>query len=260
MDLTGVLGDLLSKAPRESGTSNMPLTELKARALNQAEGNLDEVHCTKCHDKGYTAYVQDGILHTKECSCMAKRRSMRRARRSGLMDVLSAYRFSTFETPEEWQQTAKDTAMRFITEAAAGCWLMVSGTPGSGKTHLCTAVCGELIKAEQDVAYMLWREDGQRLKACANDKDEYNRIMRPYKTCDVLYIDDFLKGKVTDGDLNLAFDLLNARYIARKKRTIISSELTVQQILDIDEAIGSRIYERSRDYSIRTAAQNWRLR
>lgn len=260
MDLGKVMGELLSKAPRESGTSGMPLTELKAQTLNEAEGDLDEVSCSKCHDKGYVAFVQDGILTTRECSCMTKRRSMRRARRSGLMDVLSTYRFSTFQTPEEWQETAKATAMRYITDDAAGCWLMVSGTPGSGKTHLCTAVCGEMIKAEQDVAYMLWREDGQRLKACANDKDEYDRLMRPFKMCDVLYIDDFLKGNVTDGDLNLAFDLLNARYLARRKRTIISSELTVQQILDIDEAIGSRIYERSRDYSIRTAAQNWRLR
>ena len=235
--------------------------EGKARILNENQGTLDEVHCSKCRDKGYIAVVENGVLVTKECSCMGKRRSMRRARKSGLMDILSAYTFKAYQTPEEWQVTAKNKAMSFVAnENGAGAWLFVSGTPGSGKTHLCTAVCGELIKAGRDVMYMLWREDGRRLKGCANDREEYDRMMKPYRTTDVLYVDDFLKGGITEGDLNLAFDLLNARYIARKKQTIISSELDIAEILNIDEAIGSRIYERARDYWIRTAAENWRLR
>ena len=64
---------------------------------------------------------------------------------------------------------------------------------------------------------------------------------------------------MSDGDLNVAFELLNARYNARK-RTIISGERTIGAIMDIDEAIGSRIYERSKNgYCFETSPENWRL-
>lgn len=255
-----ILEGFKKQMPEEITVSDMPSMERKAMTLNEAEGSLDEVHCSKCRDKGYIASIQDGELITRECTCMAKRRSMRRARRSGMMDILTKYTFASYQAPNEWQAAAKKLAMEYVTGGDLGAWLLVSGTPGSGKTHLCTAVCGELIKAGKDVAYMLWREDGQRLKASAADREEYDRLMRPFKTADVLYVDDFMKGGITAGDLNLAFDLLNARYIARRRQTIISSELDINRLLEIDEAIGSRIYERSHGYTIRTAAENWRLR
>lgn len=72
--------------------------------------------------------------------------------------------------------------------------------------------------------------------------------MEPLKKVKVLYIDDFFKGSVTSGDINLAFELLNSRYISPDKITIISSELTIEQILKYDAAIGGRIAERAGEY------------
>ena len=80
----------------------------------------------------------------------------------------------------------------------------------------------------------------------------------------VLYIDDMYKtGKgqqPTVGDVNLAFEIINARYNDTGKVTIISSERTVEEMLDIDEAVGSRIYERSKgNYLNLYGRENWRL-
>lgn len=77
----------------------------------------------------------------------------------------------------------------------------------------------------------------------------------------MLYIDDFFKGKVSDGDINLAFTLINARY-DRRCRTIISSEWSLAEILNLDEAIGSRIRQRAESYllSAPAGAVNWRNR
>lgn len=63
--------------------------------------------------------------------------------------------------------------------------------------------------------------------------------MHELKMVYVFYIDDFIKETVTDADINIAFELLNARYNDHEKLTIISTEKS------IDEALGSRIYERS---------------
>lgn len=75
----------------------------------------------------------------------------------------------------------------------------------------------------------------------------------------VLYIDDFLKGSVSEADLNLAYQLLNARYNAAR-RTIISSELSIGEIAGYDEAIAGRIFERFEGYSFKTAKVNRRFR
>ena len=75
-------------------------------------------------------------------------------------------------------------------------------------------------------------------------------LLRQYLNAPYLYIDDLFKtGRGPDGtvapsaaDLNLAFTLLSARY-ARQAPTILSSELSADALLRLDEAIGSRIVE-----------------
>lgn len=115
-----------------------------------------------------------------------------------------------------------------------------------------------------DCRYMLWRDVSVRAKAAVNDETEYRKLVEPLKRVKALYIDDLLKtGKgqtPTTGDVNLAFEILNARYNDSRLITILSSEMTVNQILDLDEAVGSRIYERTKgNYVDLTGKRNWRL-
>ena len=75
-----------------------------------------------------------------------------------------------------------------------------------------------------------------------------------------MYIDDLFKGSVTSADINLAYEIINARYGVKELRTIISTERSMQNIIGIDEALGSRIYQRSKNFIIQTPKQNWRLK
>jgi DNA replication protein DnaC len=101
---------------------------------------------------------------------------------------------------------------------------------------------------------MLWVNDIKDLKNTINDYEEHNKLLEKYRKADVLYIDDFFKnGKERDGkvqppsaaDVQLAYDILNFRYFNPNLITIISSERTLNDIIDIDEATGGRIYERA---------------
>ena len=78
--------------------------------------------------------------------------------------------------------------------------------------------------------------------------------MKPWKTVEVLYIDDLFKTEQgrnpTTADVNIAFEILNYRYRNPELITIISSERTIQDIVKIDEAVGSRIFEKSRNCCI----------
>lgn len=232
--------------------------DLKIKAINSVRGNLKYIDCPKCLNKGYIAVNRDGHEVMEECSCMTKRRAMQRMHNSGLEDVISRYTFKTFQTAEDWQRVALEKCQAFADNPFG--WLIMTGSPGTGKTHLCTAVCGDLIKKGYDVRYFLWRTDAPVLKAYAGTV-EYEEKTRPYKTVKVLYIDDFFKSKtITDADVNLAFDILNARYNNSGLITIISSEKTIEEMLDIDQALGSRIYERKQTYIKTSGKMNWRLK
>ena len=233
----------------------MSSTAWKVKTLNDQEGPGD---CPICKGKGYIAYERDGYLLTRECQCERKRRSLLAIERSGLSGMLENYTLEAYETPEPWQVKVKDMASRYIHEGP-GKWFVVCGNPGTGKTHICTAICGAMIEAGKSVRYMLWRREAPKLKAEVNDRDSYERDLARFRDAYVLYIDDFFKGGVTEADINLAFELLNDRYNG-KGMTILSSEKTIEDILSIDEAIGSRIYERSKGYYAHLPAQNWRLR
>ncbi len=228
---------------------------------NGALPTAPEYRCELCHDTGQIIHRVPGSIEisVSECECAVKRRNALRIKRSGLADVMSRYTFEAYKTPDKQTAAIKDAALRYVAESR-GEWFVIVGRPGSGKTHVCTAIVGKLIEGGKNCKYMLWRDEVRELKALVNDNSAYRERMNLLKNVDVLYIDDFLKGRaVSDGDLNVAFELLNARYNARK-RTIISGERTIGAIMDIDEAIGSRIYERSKNgYCFETSPENWRL-
>ena len=234
------------------------LEQMRVDAYNETVGTLSDYDCPICKNKGYVACLKDRKMVLKICECMKRRISMQRLEKSGLVELLKTYTMDSYKTDRPWQKTAKKKALDFV-DAGKG-WFVISGTSGTGKTHLCTAICGMLLEKGYDVRYMIWREEAPKLKASVNDRDAYERAMNELKNCGVLYIDDFWKGNVTEADINLAFELLNARYNDRRKITIISGERSIEKILDIDQAVGSRIYELAKGNLIMTPDENYRLR
>lgn len=236
---------------------------------NAKEGDLNEFdgyNCEVCKNKGR---LFEPRLNGKrweitqvKCRCQRARRAIRALKRSGLEDVVQEYRFDNYVAKEPWQKNALDIAKRY-TEDYQDHWLFIGGASGRGKTHLCTAAAISILKKDKEVKYMLWRDEARRLKSIVNDP-QYNEDIQFYKTVDVLYIDDLFKtgrgvGKTaqmpTEADINLAFEIINSRAIQRKP-TIISSESTLIELVEIDEAVASRIKQRCGDYYVNIGAKN----
>ena len=110
----------------------------------------------------------------------------------------------------------------------------------------------------------MWREISTEGKAHIMDA-EYQNIVGPLKTVKALYIDDLFKTKKkippTDADIMLAFEIINSRYNNKDLLTIISTERSIDDIIQYDEALGSRIYHRSKNYCVSLVGDpNWRLK
>jgi DNA replication protein DnaC len=232
--------------------------------LTEIDRSLISSHskCETCKDTGYINRTDDeGYVYGAECKCLKAKRARRRIEKSGLAHMLDRCTFDAFETHEPWQAEIKRCAETCVNEPS---WFYIGGEVGCGKTHICTAIVGELLNRGRSARYMLWRDESVVLKAVVGDDQAYYESVSPLKTVDVLYIDDFLKTRtVTQGDVNLAFEIINYRYNNPDLITVISSEHTLDEIMEIDMAVGSRIYQRAGRYKLtisRDAKKNYRLR
>lgn len=255
--------------------------QLKADFYNASEGDMNEsdgYDCRICRNKGYISEVVQNAMYgyfceqLKPCKCWKVRSAINKLARSGLKNAVKAYTFDKYETPDAWQKHIKETALRFCQDQQNH-WFYIGGQSGAGKTHICTAIAVHYIRQGMEARYMLWRDEIVRIKALVNEQAEYTKIMQELKTVPVLYIDDLFKvgeshdkqARPTTGDINAAFEIINHRYSNPGLVTIISSEKTLPELLEIDEATAGRIAERSKagGYCVnlkKDSKRNWRLR
>ena len=267
------MADILAKLQSQHGVSeNLSYHDYQQQRIdwyNDTVGDLNEsdgYNCDLCKNKGFIAKLDenDYEVHTL-CKCQKIRATLRRAQRSGLGNIITEYTFDKYIAKEDWQKFIKEKAQGFCQDDEAH-WFYIGGQVGSGKTHLCTAIAAFYIKTGKEVKYMLWSEESKKLKALANDIG-YQDEIAVYKNVDVLYIDDFIKVRngetPTNGDMNLAFEIINHRLLSRNKITIISSEKTLDEMLDYDEATMSRIKKKAEPYCLnidKDRSKNYRLK
>ena len=277
--------EILSQKPPEQPKTREEFLEMSRASLqrnadcyNESVGNLDKedgIDCPICKNKGFIEEVVEGFRgdytsSLRQCECMKQRRSLQRLKKSGMAESIEKLTFATFETTEDWQKSVKERAQRYV-QGLGSKWFFIGGAVGCGKTHICTAICGELLKQNLSIKYMSWSEESVKLKGKVND-DDFDDLIRQYKDVDVLYIDDFFKtrrsrtGEVqypSDADIKLAYQIINFRYTANKK-TIISSEWILDELMNFDDATSSRIYEMCRGGSMlqidRLTERNYRMK
>lgn len=219
------------------------------------------MNCEKCNNTGYITYIdKDGYEYAKQCDCVKQRQSLARLERSGLSGLLEKYTFDRYEADYGFQKELLSKAKKYLNEKDK--WFVVLGQSGSGKSHICTAICGELLKQGKEVRFMSWLTESVKLKQHINNAEVYEPLIEDYKNCEVLYIDDFFKNEsLTPVDLKLANEIINYRCVANK-RTLISSERLIGNLIEVDEAIIGRIIEMAEEYvtEICGKEKNWRLR
>lgn len=252
----------LSKLPPE--LKDNPAECMRLLALSQIQSDnakigemdkIDGVVCDKCKNKGYTVHLgEDNLPISKECDCMSKRLKIRQRANSGLGKRFSDFTFDKFSTNTEWQKIMLDKGKKFCyNDIAQGQWIYYCGASGSGKSSICSAICNKLIEQGKDVKYYSWRVVVNKLKDMSRISErliDREQLLKGLQRCEVLFLDDLFKTLIVNGakqpltasDVNITRDILDYRY-NEMKTTVLTGEFTPNELLRIDEALGSRIIE-----------------
>ena len=121
--------------------------------------------------------------------------------------------------------------------------LVLSGTPGTGKTHICAAILNDKWN-RQEVRY--FRDDLlyiEAKKALSHNWDG-SEVMTEKCSSRYLIIDDFGVGETTPYKLECNERMIDYRYsLAEKGATIITTNLSVKEVKEkYSERISSRLF------------------
>ena len=234
------------------GLSREEIFERSARmhveSYNSRPGEDDGsgVDCPLCRNRGSVAFYnpETNRVCFRGCSCRPERATALRLRKIGLLERSKRDTLDSFVTDTPVQRALKECVVGYIS-APEGRWLALFGQSGTGKTHLCTAAfCALVRRLGAEGEYLRWTTDGRAIKAGALEPG--SALFDRCADAPLLYIDDLFKKRmdapVSDADLRLCFELLDARYNKRLP-TILSCELTFEELVMLDEAIAGRIRE-----------------
>lgn len=226
-----------------------------------------EYECQLCKDTEMILYFVDGVEYAKPCECQAVKRAKRLMKSSGISEEDQSKGFCDFQTFEEKPLTdARNTAVMYYrmflkNQDQRVNSILLCGASGRGKTTLGLCISNNLIKNNIEVKYMPYRQEITALKQVVTDDINYNSRINTFKNARVLFIDDFLKGKITESDINIMYEIINHRYLARLP-IVLTTERTVTEMMEIDEATASRLVEMSKGYIVTFGREieNYRLR
>lgn len=207
----------------------------------------DEEKCPLCNGKEWIQ-GEEGFI---ECECRQRKINFKKAldklKKSGVSDVFAEKTLSNFDSTWHPKITkaggkVKNYISNFtnnkgkIENSVGFC-----GQTGSGKTHLAIGISSLLLKKGIGVMYFPYESEIKKLKQMVMD-EKYQEEIEQYKTADVLLIDDLFKETWTNADVSIIFEIINYRYF-NAKPIIFTTEKSLMEIIERDEALGSRLLE-----------------
>ncbi len=217
--------------------------ELKRSSMHK----LSDFEKERLKDNG--KFMIDRIRHAKKCGI-------------GTRYLFKTFRNYEVKGNEKAVGECRLYCKNFAKNLHEGRGLFLTGTVGTGKTHLIAAIIdyiARIYKRKYNLLIMYFTSIGllSELKNSYEDKTS-DELIFDIKHCTLLVIDDFGAEKTTDWVLETYFEIIDYRY-SNLFPTIIATNLTDKEIKEkLSERIMSRIYEVNK--GIKLVGKDYRLK
>lgn len=219
---------------------NKLLQILKAHDMTEAD-TVPRYHCAHCHDVGYI----NGAI----CSCLEQEICKLITAESNVINA--EFTFDNSTETDKHNLAVYKKAQAICNQKHGN--LLLTGNTGSGKSYLLSACVNEVIKQNRSVLFTTaYTLNSMFLDAHLSDYQTSQSILDTLTDVDMLAIDD-LSTEIPYKNVTAEylFAVVNER-IARKKQTMVSTNLT---LADIRDRYDERLFSRLVDTSITTIAQ-----
>lgn len=183
--------------------------------------------CPECQDTGWITIMRDDLTGSRPCECISERRLQGLLNRAEIPECYSDSDLLNFE--------AADTGLRRILQQAhlyatgftmASQGLMITGSPGTGKTHLAVGIVKVLIARGFECRFVYCQNLLEKMKASYTpdnpdgDAELYWRILEQ----PVLLLDDIGASRITEWTQDTMCQILTHRCNA-KLPTIMTTNI-----------------------------------
>ncbi|MBW7885196.1 MAG: ATP-binding protein, partial [Caldilineaceae bacterium] len=237
-------------AARQAGRQSVQL----ARAMPSSPPAAAGPACPICGDTGFivpdlpVGHPDFGKAVPCTCRRQARQaRSLRVLQSLGSLQILSRLTFDTFipqpsHLPPDKQynlRSAYETCRMYV-ENPEG-WLLLTGTYGSGKTHLAAAIANARLAAGEPVVFMVVPDLLDHLRTAFSPQSEttYDQLFEQLRNTPLLVLDDLGAQSSTPWAQEKLFQLLNHRYNTQLPTVITTN----QRLEDLDPRLRSRLQD-----------------
>ena len=162
-----------------------------------------------------------------------------RLKDSGInINLYERFKNFRFETPTENHQKVKEKVLKWIKKGwSEKPFLVLFGNYGTGKTMIAGKIATILFDKKRPVYFITKKDFDLKI---TNFDENVSEFLEDLKQRELVVIDDFLSGYLTDYRFSQLFSILDHRYIERKPTIITANE-------DLRKHKGNSDFERLKD-------------
>lgn len=172
----------------------------------------------------------------------AQREKLERYKKSGVPERYFYESLDTYKITNETQATAAKAATNFLHAVKCGKFksLVILGNAGIGKTHIASAIVREAGGKYRTAPDLI--EEMRRAKSFTSNDTEAD-IIKYYGHVFLLVIDEIGRGIAATDERYMLYQIINARYNARKPTILISNHKKADFFQYIGVAAADRLVE-----------------